>query len=263
MAARGRRQRRRQAAVARRRLLPHADRPLSLTQLGARRALCPIVPLPPQVLGAGGATTTTGGAGMASGTVMAGAPAVGVAASAGQPSHGAAQLSYPALGSAGFGMPPLMSDILAYDPINNPMSMFNSLGMSPFTSFFPGSPLTNLIGATQLMKCDFAETPAEYIITAEVPGVTRENLKIEVDDRTNVLHISTSRDRALDERGERGGMSYHRLERSSAANYRSLRLPQNANLAAASVRLENGLARVVFPKREGVSETGRRRIDIA
>lgn len=166
-----------------------------------------------------------------------------------------------------------MQELVNWDPFRD---MSGGLGSSltapflgglnmplvPFGMMGSGGELTRALSQLQPMKLDIIENPNEYLVRADVPGYTCENVKIEVDDRTNMLHISTQRRDEREDQGEKGGYTYHRIERTSGSNYRSLRLPENANAANVNATVVNGVLNVQIPKREGVSSTGRRRVNI-
>ena len=172
-------------------------------------------------------------------------------------------------GGMGAGFPSsTMQELMNWDPFRD-MGMMGSLmpfgsnlGMMNQFGMGSGNELSRALSQLQPMKLDIIENPNEYVVRADVPGYTRENVKIEVDDRTNMLHISTQRRDEREDQGERGGYTYHRVERSSGSNYRALRLPDNANASNVNATVVNGVLNVQIPKREGVSATGRRRVNI-
>jgi HSP20 family protein len=167
---------------------------------------------------------------------------------------------------------PSMGELFAWDPFaRDPFFREFGLGgqagssfgqLMPFGGGF-GSELTRTLGQLQPMKVDITEGPTEYLVKADVPGFARDQVKIEVDDRSNLLHISTERRDEKEDRGTREGYTYHRMERTYGNNYRALRLPQNADASKCTANVLNGVLNVRVPKREGVTESGRRRVDVA
>jgi HSP20 family protein len=102
-----------------------------------------------------------------------------------------------------------------------------SLGLAPF--------------ATASM--DWKETPAAHVFMADLPGVRRDEVKVEVEEE-KVLRISGQRQRAAEEKGDR----WHRVERSSERFVRTVRLPPNANTDSVHATLDNGVLTVTVPK---------------
>nr|CAD1826862.1 unnamed protein product [Ananas comosus var. bracteatus] len=72
---------------------------------------------------------------------------------------------------------------------------------------------------------DWRETDRAHIFVAELPGVRKEDVKVEVEDG-NVLKISGERV----EKEEQKGDTWHRMERRRGAFLRRFRLPDDANL---------------------------------
>ncbi|KAJ1277691.1 hypothetical protein BS78_04G023000 [Paspalum vaginatum] len=90
---------------------------------------------------------------------------------------------------------------------------------------------------------DWKETPTAHVFMADLPGVRRDEVKVEVEEE-KVLKISGQRQRAAEDKGNR----WHRVERSSERFLRTVRLPPNANTDNAVVSLENGVLTITVPK---------------
>jgi HSP20 family molecular chaperone IbpA len=144
---------------------------------------------------------------------------------------------------------PSLSDLPALSPPSAQMMGANDM-------------MSRAISQLQPLRVDIQETPDAYIVKADVPGVSREGVNIEIDDKTNMLHISTSKKEEREESGERGGYRFHRQERTSGSNYRSIRLPQNGSLDRVAANVVNGVLLITVPKRAGGAESGRRRVDV-
>jgi HSP20 family protein len=67
---------------------------------------------------------------------------------------------------------PLLGDIARLDPFTNMDDFFKGFGIHPFL---------NEIETAPLIKIDLTENEKTYTICAEIPGVNKEDIKIQVD----------------------------------------------------------------------------------
>ncbi|KAL6847855.1 hypothetical protein ACP4OV_021983 [Aristida adscensionis] len=95
------------------------------------------------------------------------------------------------------------------------------------------------------VRVDWKETPAAHVFRADLPGVRKEDAKVEVEDG-GVLAISGERRR--EEAGE--GEAWRVVERSSGRFRRRFRLPRGARLDRVSAAMEDGVLTVTVPKEE-------------
>lgn len=91
---------------------------------------------------------------------------------------------------------------------------------------------------------DMCETPEAIIVEVELPGVRREDVRIELEG--DVLHITGER-RAT---AERQGRNYYRLERSYGRFERQLRLPDTVTRETIRAEFDAGILIITLPKRE-------------
>ena len=91
---------------------------------------------------------------------------------------------------------------------------------------------------------DLVETESEYVLKADLPGLGKDDVKIEVED--SVLTVSGERKSEHEERKD----GYYRIERASGSFRRSLRLPDGVDAAAIAASFENGVLEVHVPKPE-------------
>ena len=100
-------------------------------------------------------------------------------------------------------------------------------------------------------RVDLHETADQYVVTAELPGLTRDDLHIQVQD--GQLTLSGVRPES-DGRCEQ----YHRVERGHGSFNRSFQLPQPVDPERITADLREGVLTVVCPKAQDES----RRIQI-
>ena len=94
-------------------------------------------------------------------------------------------------------------------------------------------------------RIDWKETPEAHVFKADLPGVKKEEVKVEVEDG-NVLVISGERSKEKEDKND----EWHRVERSSGKFLRRFRLPENAKTDQVKAGLENGVLTVTVPKAE-------------
>ena len=87
---------------------------------------------------------------------------------------------------------------------------------------------------------DLLETPEAYLVTAEVPGVAREDLRIDVREGRLTLAGVRRQAATCDQ--------YHRIERSYGAFSRTFQLPHPVDADAITAELRHGVLRVACPK---------------
>jgi HSP20 family protein len=98
---------------------------------------------------------------------------------------------------------------------------------------------------------DLHETPSEYVITAELPGMSREDVQIQMHDGRLTLS-GVRRERGLP------CEQYHRIERGHGSFSRTFQLPVAVDAENVTADLADGVLTVVCPKADG----GTRRIPI-
>ncbi|KAL0402877.1 UNVERIFIED_CONTAM: class I heat shock protein [Sesamum radiatum] len=111
----------------------------------------------------------------------------------------------------------------------------------PFEGFPLSSAAANFSGA----RVDWKETPEAHVFKADLPGLKKEEVKVEVEDG-RILQISGERSREQEEKNDK----WHRVERSSGKFLRRFRLPENAKLDQVKAAMENGVLTVTVPKEE-------------
>ncbi|XP_042383834.1 16.9 kDa class I heat shock protein 2-like [Zingiber officinale] len=94
-------------------------------------------------------------------------------------------------------------------------------------------------------RIDWKETPEAHVLKADLPGVKKEEVKVEVEEG-GILQISGERTKEREEKKDK----WHRVERSSGKFLRRFRLPENAKVDQVKASMENGVLTVTIPKEE-------------
>ncbi|XP_042494046.1 18.1 kDa class I heat shock protein-like [Macadamia integrifolia] len=133
--------------------------------------------------------------------------------------------------------------------ISNPFSMeiwdpFNDFPFSTSLSI-PRTQFSNETDAFVNARIDWKETPQAHIFKADLPGLKKEEVKVEVE-KGRVLQISGERSKEQEEKSDQ----WHRVERSSGKFLRRFRLPENAKIDQVKAAMENGVLTVTVPKEE-------------
>src|ERR671930_2660752 len=89
---------------------------------------------------------------------------------------------------------------------------------------------------------DVLESKDSYLIRAELPGMKREDIKVEVKDGTLVL----SGERKSEEPAE--GVEYRHLERVDAKFWRSFSLPETVKQDGIEATYKDGVLEIRVPK---------------
>jgi len=91
---------------------------------------------------------------------------------------------------------------------------------------------------------DLLETDDHFVLRADLPGMTEDDVSIELED--NVLTVSGERKADHEERRE----GFYRVERAFGAFSRSLTLPKGIDPEGVSAAFEKGVLEVHVPKPE-------------
>ena len=100
---------------------------------------------------------------------------------------------------------------------------------------------TNMIRSPLI---DLADKGKEYLVRAELPGIKKEDLNIELTENSVVI----SGEMKAEENDDDKDKGYIRRERRYASFYRSLPLPENIVTEKADAELKNGVLTVTLPK---------------
>jgi HSP20 family protein len=108
-------------------------------------------------------------------------------------------------------------------------------------SSFPVANLTQ-ISAASSVSCDVLDEGDHYVINAELPGVSKEDIKLNVSD--NNVEISAEHKEETEEKKK----NYVRKERRAFSYHRSLPLPDKVDSSKSKAKMNNGILTVEIPK---------------
>jgi HSP20 family protein len=103
------------------------------------------------------------------------------------------------------------------------------------------------------IRVDVKETAEAYTVAAELPGVRKDQIAVEIEGNEVTISAETKRDAA------REGEKYLRVERFYGKTARRFALPQELDESKAQARFTDGVLELTLPKKAAV--TGRK-IDI-
>lgn len=104
------------------------------------------------------------------------------------------------------------------------------------------------MSATRFPSVDVKETNDAITVIAEVPGMTRENIKVDYDEQMHALTISGEHQ----QKQETGGKNekYHTIERHYGSFYRSIPIPQHIKQEQIKAEYKDGCLKIMLPKSE-------------
>ncbi|XP_075633588.1 15.7 kDa heat shock protein, peroxisomal [Castanea sativa] len=116
----------------------------------------------------------------------------------------------------------------------------------PFRRFFLSPPIfREWSGSTALM--DWLESPNAHIFKINVPGYSKDNIKVQVEDG-NVLHIKG--EGGKEEQLNAKDTVWHVAERGTGKGEfsREIELPENVKVDQIKAQVENGVLTITVPK---------------
>lgn len=110
-----------------------------------------------------------------------------------------------------------------------------------FSSFFePGAAAAN--GVRWVPPMDLVETEDGFRVKADLPGLTDEDVHVEVEDGV----LTVSGERRSEQVSDEGGV--HRVERAYGQFRRSLTLPDGVDPEQVQANIEHGVLEIRIPK---------------
>lgn len=132
--------------------------------------------------------------------------------------------------------------LIRWEPVRELGTIQNEMNRL-FNSFFDTpTPANGNAFRRWIPAMDLVETEGNYVLKADLPGLSESDVNIELDD--NVLTISG--ERKAEHTDRKAG--YYRVERSFGSFRRSLSLPEGVDADAVKATFDNGVLEVTVPK---------------
>ena len=93
-------------------------------------------------------------------------------------------------------------------------------------------------------RVDIAETDKEFVIKAEIPEISKEDVKVTVEN--GVLTFRGERKKEKEEKSKK----FHRIERYHGCFCRSFSLPDNVDESKIDASFKDGMLELTVPKTE-------------
>lgn len=134
---------------------------------------------------------------------------------------------------------PLPGDLARFDPFMNMDDWFKGFGFRPF----PGEPET-----APLIKIDVKENDKTYTVRAEIPGVNKDDIKVQVDGNRVSISAETKK-----EKEEKEGDRVICRECYQGSSYRSFILHSAVDESKTEAKYRDGILELTLPKINGSS----------
>ncbi len=131
-----------------------------------------------------------------------------------------------------------------WDPLRDLLSLHEQLGHLVGTDAPGWTP-----------PVDLYETAVDFVLTAELPGLARDQIEIHAEDMRVVIRGARAAEPDRDIPCEQ----YHRVERGHGRFSRAFALPERIAVDRITADLKDGILTVIIPKSH---EGGARRIDV-
>lgn len=129
---------------------------------------------------------------------------------------------------------PLLRDIARFDPFTNVDDWFKGFNMRPFF---------NELETASLIKVNITENDTAYSVRAEIPGIKKEDIKIQIDGNRVSISAETKK-----EKEEKEGDRVLCRECYQGSSYRSFSLDSDVDETKAQAKYENGILELTLPK---------------
>ncbi|WP_034298337.1 Hsp20/alpha crystallin family protein [Herbaspirillum sp. RV1423] len=129
------------------------------------------------------------------------------------------------------------NDIARFEPFGGFEDMLRELRLAPALQAFETG---------QTMKMDVSETEKAYTVKAEVPGMKKEDIKVDIDGNKVSIAAETSQVKE-----QKDGETVVRSERFSGRLYRGFTLAHEIDAEHSVAKYQDGVLELTLPKKAG------------
>ena len=127
----------------------------------------------------------------------------------------------------------------------DPFQEFRQIASTPRVFFRGFGPRHSGYAAGRwTLPLDVVDNDDSLVVSASIPGVSPEDIKVTVEDCTLTIAGGSNED------NESGNSGYLLRERRSGSFFRSVRLPKGVNPDGAESEYRNGVLTITLPKEE-------------
>ncbi|MEJ2045302.1 MAG: Hsp20/alpha crystallin family protein [Reinekea sp.] len=117
-------------------------------------------------------------------------------------------------------------------------------GFSRMPSLFDRELASNSLLGDYRVSLDIAGSDNEYEVSVDLPGLTEDDIKVEVTG--NVLTVRGQKEDVSENKEKQ----FYRMERSYGSFQRTLSLPDDANSSDITASMKDGVLKITVPRRE-------------
>jgi len=101
-------------------------------------------------------------------------------------------------------------------------------------------------------RVDALQTEGQFVVRADLPGLTKDDVKVEVTDDAVTIQGERTQQKKEEEKG------YYYNERTYGSFYRAIPLPEGADASKATAQFHNGVLEITMPAPEQGAKKARR-----
>ena len=130
----------------------------------------------------------------------------------------------------------------------NPFSELRDPFGDDFFKGFAMRPVYRMLEGEPQMRLDLTEDDKNFFVKAEIPGVSKDDIKVSVDGNQVCLSAEVKK-----EKEEKEGAKVIRSERYYGSQYRGFRLQHEIDQSKAEAKYDGGVLELTLPKKEAAS----------